>query len=503
MSTNTQFSSDHLLSDLKGHSVRGGVVTFIGQCLKFILNLVSTMILARLLLPQDFGLIAMVTAITSFVLVFNDLGLSAATLQRPNINNEQISTLFWINVALGILLMCITSALAPVIAWFYQDSRLTMVTVALSVAFLFGGFTVQHQALLRRQMRLFPLAMIDVSSMAAGILTAILCAWAGLEYWALVWMQIATAVANALGVWLASGWTPVRPVRRSGVRSMAAFGGYLTGFNFVNYFARNLDSVLIGRVCGTGPLGLYSRAYSLLMFPIGQITAPMSAVAVPALSRLQNEPERYRSYYLKAIRIIAYLSFPLVMALAILSTEVITLVLGQQWLDAAPIFRILAVTAMFQPIVSTVGWLYISLGQSKRMAVWGVASSAFIISSFLIGVQWGALGVAASYAVCQIFLIYPCLSVAMAKSPLTPSDVFRVAYRPFFFSLCIGIGMLAAKMFISMSHPVLICLFSVTSGCASGTLVVLLWPAMRQDLVDMTALSSVFLNRNLDKNMAS
>jgi O-antigen/teichoic acid export membrane protein len=148
-------------------------------------------------------------------------------------------------------------------------------------AFIFGGLTVQHEALLRRQMRLAAVATIEVSSITAGILTAIICAWAGLGYWALVWMNIARAVTNAAGVWLASAWRPGRPVRRSGVRSMLSFGGYLTGFSLVNFFARNLDNILIGRFCGAQSLGFYEKSYSMLLLPLGQITAPITGVAIP------------------------------------------------------------------------------------------------------------------------------------------------------------------------------------------------------------------------------
>jgi PST family polysaccharide transporter len=384
---NVNFTTKQSSGDLKRLSVRGGAATFAGQGMKFLLNLGSTMILARLLTPQDFGLIAMVTALTGFIMIFKDLGLSMATVQRAEINHGQISTLFWINVALSVALMLITLALAPAVAWFYQDPRLAAVTAVLSIAFIFSGLTVQHQALLRREMRLSTVAIIDVLSLAAGLVTAILCGWTGLGYWSLVWMQIAIAATNAVGVWVASGWLPGRPVRRSGVRSMIAFGGYLTAFSFVNYFTRNLDNVLIGRICGADALGLYSRAYSLLLFPIGQITAPMTAVAVPALSRIQNEPERYHRFYLKAIKLIAYLSMPLVAAMGVLSSELVQLVLGEKWLPASPIFMVLAVAAFWSPVATTVGWIYISSNQPRRMFVWSCIMTPLTVLSFVIGIQ--------------------------------------------------------------------------------------------------------------------
>lgn len=443
------------------------------------------MVLARLLTPQDFGLIAMVTALTGFIMIFKDLGLSMATVQRAEINHGQISTLFWINVALSVALMLITLALAPAVAWFYQDPRLAAVTAALSVAFLFGGLTVQHQALLRRQMRLSAVTVIDVLALVVGILTAILCAWAGLGYWSLVWMQIVNAATNAVGVWIASGWIPGRPVRRSGVRSMVAFGGYLTGFGFVNYFARNLDSVLIGRFWGAESLGLYSRAYSLLLFPIGQITAPMTAVAVPALSRLQNEPERYRRFYLKAIKLVAYLSMPLVAAMGVLSSELVQLILGEKWLAASPIFMVLAVAAFWSPVATTVGWIYISSNQTRRMLMWSCIMTPLTILSFGIGLQWDAMGVAASYSILVTLQVVPQFWFAFRNTPVHLGDVILGLRYPLILSVVMILAMLVAYRYLAASGVVLTLIgCSLMGGCVLLILILGVKP-IRFDAADI------------------
>jgi len=464
------FSTKHLAVDLKRLSVRGGAATFAGQGTKFVMQFASTVILARLLTPADFGLIAMVMAVTGFIMVFKDLGLSMATVQRAEINYDQVSTLFWVNVAISIILMLVTLSLAPAVAWFYNDSRLIAITSTLSIAFIFGGLTVQHQALLRRQMRLAAVAIIDVAAMAAGILTAVFCAWVGFGYWALVWMQVATAGVNAVGVWIANGWRPGWPVRHSGVRAMLRFGGYLTGFSFVNYFARNLDNVLIGYFCGAQPLGLYSKSYSLLLLPIGQIVAPMTSVAVPALSKLQHEPESYRRYYLKALGLIAYFTFPLVTAIAVLSTELVNLFLGAQWLDAVPIFTILAVAALFQPVGSTVGWIYVSLGQTRRMFVWICIAAPLIVLSFLIGLRWGPVGVASCYAICNIVLFYPQFAFALKFSPIRVRDAFLILYHPLVLSIIMGLAMTVVR--IRLVGLGLIWTISVT--IAAGVIAILL-----------------------------
>jgi len=474
-----------LKADLGRRSVRGGAITFVGQGAKFFLQLGSTMVLARLLTPQDFGLIAMVAAVSGFILVFKDMGLSMATVQKAEINHGQISTLFWINVAISLALTLITIALAPVIVWFFKEPRLMWVTVALASAFIFGGLTIQHQALLRRQMRFLALVTVDICAMAIGITTAIVCAWAGMGYWSLVLMQLTMPLSMAVGVWIASGWLPGMPVRRSGVRSMLGFGGYLTGFGVVNYFARNLDKILLGRFWGAQSVGLYTKAYSLLLLPIGQITAPITAVAVPALSRLQKEPERFRNYYLRAITLVAYATIPLVVAMGVLSAEIIQLVLGEQWVDAAPIFMILAIAAVLQPVSSTVGWIYVSLGQAKRMFQWACSVTPLIVVSFLVGLRWGPIGIATGYAICITLITPLSFMFALKRSPITVGNVFSVLSPPFALSIIMGLAMTIARVYLIEFGPIWTIVFSVVVGGIVFLLLARAFSSVAADLTDI------------------
>jgi len=443
------FSTGHLNHNLKTTSLRGGLITFTTQIIKLFLQTASTMILARLLTPQDFGLIAMVASVTGFILIFKDLGLSMATIQKDNVTHEQISTLFWINVVLSILLLLITMALSPLVAWFYRDPRLTAVTIALAGGFILSGLTVQHQSLLSRQMRFKTLAFIEILSLLAGIVTALACSWFGLKYWSLVFMNLAIVTASMIGSWIACGWRPGWPRKGTGVRPMIAFGGHLTAFNLINYFARNLDNILIGRFWGSLQVGLYSKAYSMLLLPLTQITVPMANVAIPTLSRLQHDPERYRRFYLKAVKLIAYVAVPLVVMMIILSKEMVLLVLGDQWRGAVPIFRILAICAFFQPIGSTVGWIYISLGQTKRMAKWGMFACPIICLFIVLGLQWGAIGVAASYSIAIMILFYPQFSMALRHSPIQNTMFFGIIFKPVMLGLLLAMPLMIVKFVFS------------------------------------------------------
>jgi len=395
--------------DLGRRTVRGGAVTIGTQVLKFLVNTVGTIVLARLLTPEDYGLVGMVAVVTGFILLFKDLGLSAATVQKSEVSEAQISTLFWVNVALSVAVMLVTATIAPLVAWFYGQPRLLGITLGLSVGFLFGGLTVQHEALIRRQMRFSFLAAAEILSAVVALTGAIILAWNNAGYWALVGSQLIQGFLYATLIWLFCRWRPGRPVRYSGVRSMIAFGRNVTGFGILNYFARNLDNMLIGRFWGSQQLGLYARAYQLLLLPIDQINGPITAVAVPALSRLVNEPERYRGAYLRLLDKITMLTMPLMAFMIVTSDWIVALLLGPKWAGVGRIFSLLGISGLVQPICNTTGWLFISQDRTRHLFQWGVVGSTIIILSILAGLPWGARGVAACYSVTFVVLVTPLL----------------------------------------------------------------------------------------------
>ena len=453
------FNTDHLKADLKGRSVRGGAVTMAAQVSKFILQMGSTVVLARLLAPEDYGLIGMVTVVIGFAGLFKDLGLSTATIQKPEVNHKQVSTLFWINFAITCATTLVVAGLAPVVAWFYKAPRLTWITLALASSFFFGCLSVQHQALLRRQMSFTSLAKIEIISMLAGIVTAIISAWYGLGYWALVLQQIATAIANAVGVWIACSWRPGAPLRRSGIRSMLAFGGNLTGFNIVNYFSRNLDNVLIGQYWGPQQLGLYAQAYKLLLLPIQHINTPITKVALPALSSLQTEPDKYRRYYYKAILLITTLGMPIVGFMFASADKVILLMLGKQWLGAVPLFRFLIPAAFIGTFNVAMGWVYQSLGRTDRQFRWGIVTSTINVIIFLVSVRWGAIGVAAAFGLSRPIILVPTIIYCYKGTQLRLIDLASTLFRPALASIGAAVGVVGINYLLPTEINLVISLF--------------------------------------------
>ena len=419
------FRTDHLKADIKGRAARGGALAVSSQGVKFIVQMGATVVLARLLTPSDYGLIGMVAVVIGFVSIFKDMGLSAATIQKEEITPEQISTLFWINVAVSAGVMLVTAALAPVIAWFYKEPRLALITVGYAAGFLTGGLTVQHEALLRRQMRFAALAVLEITALVAGIVAAILLAWKGAGYWALVANQLVLGLVYAIGVWAVCGWWPGRPVRGAGIRSMLAFGGNLTGFNIVNYFGGNLDNLLVGRMWGAQMLGFYAKAYQLPLLPIDQINTPVSAVVVPTLSRLTDEPERYGAAYRRILEKLTIMTMPLAAFMIGTSDWLVRFVLGPQWGETARIFFILGFAAFVVPVNNSTGWLFMTQGRTREMLHWGFIDVSMKVASVVAGLPWGATGVALAIVI-RIYIQSPILYWYVGrKGPVRATHFYR------------------------------------------------------------------------------
>jgi len=424
------FRTDRLAGNLRSRSIRGGAITVAAQAIKTVFHIGSVMVLARLLAPSDFGLIAMVMVLTGLVTRFKDLGLTMSTVQREDISHGQISTLFWVNVSFGGALTLLTIAAGPVLAWFYHEPRLTHVAWALSGAFLIGGLSAQHQALLRRQMRFAALATIELVSVFVGLTVGVVLAMRGWGYWSLVAQQLGMALILMIGVWIGCRWRPGRPVCGSGVRSMLAFGGNLTGVNLLNYLMRNVDKALIGWRFGSVSLGLYAKAYEMLMLPILQINTPLTAVAIPTLSRLQSKPDSFRSSFLRAMTLLVFVAMPVATFIVAAAEPLVLTILGDQWVATIPMFRALGPAAAITTFGAATGWVFISLGRTDRQLRMVSVSVALSAVGMAVGLQWGPVGVAVGLSVAMCAVRLPGIVYCYRASPLRVRDLVGVIWRP-------------------------------------------------------------------------
>lgn len=418
------------MKDLKEKTIRGGVARMCAQLAEFLLRVGSLMVLARILGPKDFGLVGMVTAFTGVLSLFRDFGLSSAAVQQQNITEQQISTLFWINMLVGTLLGILSVAMAPAIAAFYHEPRLFGVTTVLAIGFLFNAAGVQHSVLLQRQMRFTALAVISTASLAAGTAIAIGGAMAGYGYWSLVAMTIITPLIYTVCVWLTTAWVPSMPRRRSGVRSMMRFGGTVTLNGLVVYVASNLEKVLIGRFWGVDAIGIYGRAYQLINIPTSNLNSAVGDVAFSALSRVQDDPSRLKSYFLKGYSLVLALTLPMTFACAFFADDMISVFLGPKWKAAGPLFRLLAPTILVFAIANPLSWLLTSIGLVGRNLRIALFLGPSMIVGYVIGLHFGPKGVAFAYSAVLTLWLVPLIAWCVHGTPVSFRDVLQTLSRP-------------------------------------------------------------------------
>ncbi len=395
------------MKDLKEKTIRGGVARLVGQVVRSIVRLGTIVVLARLLDPTDFGLVAMVTVVTGVFEIFATGGLSAAAVQRQEISEAQLSTLFWFNIAIGALLALLCLAAAPVLSAFYGEPKTALVIVAIAPAFLINATGVQHLALLQRHLRYVTLAAIEVGSEIVTAAVAIGMALAGYGYWAVVASVITTPLVVTIGAWATSGWLPGLPRRVRDVYPMLRFGGTITLNALISYATYNFDKVLIGRYYGPAALGIYGRAYELINLPTRIINTAIGVVAFSSLARLQGEPARLKSYFLKGYSLVVSITLPATIACAVFADDIIRVALGPKWAEAATIFRLLAPTILVFSIINPTGWLLQSIGLQERSLKIALVLSPLVICSYFVGLPYGPSGVALAFSTTMVLWLVP------------------------------------------------------------------------------------------------
>ena len=480
------FRTDHLLDSIGVRAARGGLITVFSHGCKFAVGIMATAILARLLTPNDYGLIGMVAVVTNFVSMFKDLGLSLATVQKPEINYAQVSTLFWVNIGLSVTLCLFLVVISPAVGWFYGEPSVTKITAVTALGLLLGGLCVQHEALLKRQMRFLSLSVIGFVSMTVGYAVGIAFAWRGFGYWALVFSQMALLGTNTAGVWVASRWVPARPARGADVKSMLTFGGDITGYATVNYFSKNADNLLIGRFGGPQELGFYTKSAQILGLPTDQLSEPINSVAIPALSRLAHDPDRYRAAYRRMVEKVLMFTMPAIALMMSTSDWLVRIMLGPQWGGTSKILMLMGLAFLFQPLINTGGWVLVTQGRTREMLHWSLISAPFSILSILIGLPWGALGVAASYSVARLLIINPLMFWFIGrKGPVRTGDFYRLLAPHTAASVLVVLSCVVFRSIVRVENPLFGMLACSAIGGLAALITLLVIPAGRSAIMDM------------------
>jgi O-antigen/teichoic acid export membrane protein len=430
--------TEDLRANLKAKSIHGALFCAAGAAADFVLRFAATVVLARLLIPEQWGLVGMVTAITAVAEQFRDLGLCAATVQRKEISHEQVTNLFWINVLAGFLIALVISALAPAVSAFYGDSRLMFITIAMATNFFWGGLTVQHNALLARQMKLPQIATLSVAANLSSAILAITLALNHYGYWALVWREMARSLLLMMGTWALCPWVPGLPKKGADIGSLLRFGRDISVTAMLEAAVGNLGNVLIGRLCGAAPLGLYRQGYQLIMAPVDYLFGPIRSVGEPGLSAVQADPARYRRYYDRIVFFVSSITVPLGLFVAIYAQEITLLVLGPKWVQAATFLRIFALATSIRPTMSTCGLVLMTSGKSKTYLFIVFMQSVTLVLCMLVGMQWGAEGITMAHLARALLMIVPTLHYSLRQSPVSIGNFMATVGRPLVASLAMS-----------------------------------------------------------------
>ena len=402
-----------------------------------VVSLGVTAVLARILAPSDYGLIGMVTVLTALLQVFSDMGLSWATIQRKHLTSPQVSNLFWINTLVGCLLSGLCWVLSGFVVEFYDVQELKDITIVLGITFILAGITAQPIALLNRQMDFKAIAKIEVFSILFGAIVGLIMAYNGAGYWALVYQTIANQAVRAVLSFHISRIAIIKPTFGVGTFQLVAFGGTLAINGLLIYAARNLDSILIGKYWGAEQLGLYNRAYFLMLLPSMLATGVLSSLMVPSLSALQDNKMKLYNAYSKALKMVALVGCPLALGLGLSSEEIVYIIYGEKWGAVVPLINWLIIASITQPLFNTTGWLFTATGNAKKYLWLTVISGVLLSISFFLSVPYGVGALAAAYGgMMGVIIFIP----SMWYSHKIASFDFNQSVRkllPIFFSLVV------------------------------------------------------------------
>lgn len=421
--------------DLKRRSVKAVAFTAGTGAIDFFIRFGSTALLARLVSPEHWGLVMMSGALIAVADQFRDLGLTTATVQRHAISNEEASNSFWLGVLIAFVLFVLFCASAPLIATYYKDDRVTLITSALAFNLVLGSLTGQHQALLTRQLRLGEMAMVRLFSSVLSTLLAIVLAYHNFGAWALVFREFSRWLFIAIGMWFIMPWIPSRPDFSTSIRDMLGYGMNLTGAHMLGVLSGTMDRFLLGRLWGPDSVASYRQGHQLLSAPADQVVSPIYQAAQPALSRLQSDPLRFRNYYLKTLKVVCILTMPSSVFLGLFSKEIAHIFLGPKWHSVGPVIAILAIGVFAKQTISSSALVLFSLGRMSTYLKLSAYASATSIALAVAGSRYGLYGLAIA-DVCSIFLMAaPRLVWGFRDSPVSIHDFLRAILAPSFSSI--------------------------------------------------------------------
>lgn len=455
------------VSGVKWSGVSMGVVTG--------LQFVTLAVLARLLSPSDFGLMGMIMVVIGFARLFADMGISNAIIYRQDATSEELSSLYWLNILVGIVIFFVVCGGCPLITAFYHEPRLSNLIYLSSLIFLITPFGQQFQILLQKELKFDQLAKIEIISSFANSVVAITLAILGMGVFSLIWGQLAGTSLRVLLLswWGWKNWRPRVHFSTQDLRRYISFGLYQMGEKAVNYFNSNLDYLLIGSLLGAKALGYYTLAYNLILRPSSTINPIITRVAFPVFSKMQNDTEKLKRGYLKVLQLLSAINFPLMAGLAVVAPIAVPIVFGEQWLPSIILIQILTLVGLLRSTGNPVGSLLLSKGRADLGFKWNLALMITQIPGLYLGVKLGGtVGVAIAFAI--LMCIYSVFNyLILIRTMLGPClrEYISSMWPSLWMSGVMAVAVFAAGLFFrAASQPIILLIIQVMCGT-----VVYLW----------------------------
>ncbi len=405
-----------------------------------VLSLVSIIILARLLSPNDFGTFAILMVFIGFLGIFSDMGTSAALIHIENPSNSLLSSVFYLNLFIGSILSAVLILFSAQIATFFDDTQIKDMLHLISLNFIIVSFGVVQKTLLRKKMDFKYLSLISSFAMLIGTVVGIATAMHGMGVYSLIFQTLTASVIGTGMIWFYASWRPKWHFSFNEIKKIWKYTANLSIFNVIDYFATEADNFLIGKYLSASALGVYSLAYKIMLYPLQNISRTLISVLFPAFSTLQNDNERFKKAYLRVIFFISLVSFPLMTGLMATADVLVDVLFGDKWQGLAILLIILAPSGMMRSVFTTVGSIYMSKGNTHMQLKLGIANAILTVAGFIVGLNWGVNGVAMSYLIVNLVMLYPIFHISWKQIDLSVKDGLREITPVFIISALMSLG---------------------------------------------------------------
>jgi O-antigen/teichoic acid export membrane protein len=463
------------ISTVKNKAVKGAGINILAQSISLIVHMGGVVILARLLRPDDFGLVTMVTAFSLLVMNFGINGFTEYIIQKKTLSHAELSTIFWLYTAIGVVLTLLFIIASPLLAMFYDEPKIISIAIVMAFGITIQAISAQHLALLKRNMEFKRLAINQLMGEVLSVLLAIGMAVLGMGYWAIAARQLSANVAIAAGAWVMSPWRPGLYLEKRKIGRILKYVINVYGNFTLGYFARNIDKVLLGRFLGSQVLGTYDRAYHLSSMPAEQLVTPLHSVALASLSRFRDDPERYSLYFNKALRVLAFIGALASLILTMTGNDLIFVLLGPGWEVSGHIVTAFGPGVAGMLICSTSSWLHLSLGRPDRWLRWNLMTFSLTVVGVAVAAYYSAIAVAAVYSISFNLMMIPSIWYAGKPIKLRITPIL-VNLWPFIGSAILiwfiwwilefKVGILSSGLFFSIGHISRVCTLILINSIA-------------------------------------